>query len=90
MADTHEDINFRIERNALAPLNRLPDEILVYIFRAVQDRPRIDSIDGSTTSLPRASTHEWRHLMLVCSRFRDVALRSSVLWTYIDSRWPKH
>ncbi|KAG8705986.1 hypothetical protein FRC11_008636, partial [Ceratobasidium sp. 423] len=52
----------------IAPINRLPTEILARIFHMARD------------ALPRSPDH----IALVCSRWRTIALGSASLWSRVD------
>jgi hypothetical protein len=89
---TLEELNTRIhelerqlvaaktERNNLLPVHRLPPEIVVEVFKLIQHgcgtfdetRPWHTFDDG------------WLNVMLVCRRFREVAVQTSALWNMVD------
>ncbi|KAF5325100.1 hypothetical protein D9619_010019 [Psilocybe cf. subviscida] len=57
-------------RNGLAPVSKLPDEILVRIFLIFRD---------STDLHPK----KWQHITHICQYWRHVAVRSPSLWTQL-------
>lgn len=80
--------------NALLPVNRLPPEILLHIFRLVILQQKIVSRSSSNTSVrigdiwsimepvpDRAAT-----IISVCRRWRSAALADPGLWTVISDR----
>lgn len=71
-------IALRSVRNALAPIHALPDEILVHIFQLIAPE------DPRQVSL-RISLY-WMYVTRVCSRWRNVAMGASTLWTFLDMR----
>jgi hypothetical protein len=76
-------------RNALVPLGRLPDEILLYILEIMA---HADRYDPKFASLPSPHTWwsaiespaKWPHIMGVCTRMRSLALQNAHLWTHIN------
>jgi hypothetical protein len=76
------DADARFERNALAPICRLPVDILILVLHYIQDtrgRNRRASFLADFTS-------EWTCVMLVCRHFRAVAVQTPTLWSAIDLR----
>ncbi|KAF8671517.1 hypothetical protein RHS04_08275 [Rhizoctonia solani] len=67
----------------IAPVSRLPDDILIQIFQFITDDRGCNAYDDgraracSPFRYPRLLTH-------VCSHWRDVALTSKSLWVHID------
>ncbi|CAE6451244.1 unnamed protein product [Rhizoctonia solani] len=67
----------------IAPISRLPDDILVRIFQMITVERRCNAhVDNGARSYqllgyPRLLTH-------VCSRWREVALASKRLWLHVD------
>jgi hypothetical protein len=80
----------RRRRNGYMRVCTLPAEILAEVFLWLQHVP-----DAPNDARPW-QTHDctWVHAMLVCRRFRDVAVHAPTLWTLIDytiqsPRWRK-
>ncbi|TFY53314.1 hypothetical protein EVG20_g10172 [Dentipellis fragilis] len=77
--------------NALAPVNRLPPEVLAHVFSFLQvvDRPSVVEYDPHTTEYDIG----WIYATHVCRHWRVVALEHSSLWSNIlldlGSRWAK-
>jgi hypothetical protein len=70
----------RLQRNGFLTVCQLPDEIVVQVFKLVQHgRQNYDEIEPWKTH-----DSSWIHLMSTCRRFRDVAVRTPLLWTLID------
>ncbi|KAG2757829.1 hypothetical protein P692DRAFT_20948367 [Suillus brevipes Sb2] len=80
---------FRSRRNRQVPISRLPDEILLMIFKHIEEETRLtaqDIDDGRTISndtgddVPAclAVTH-------VCSHWRKIALKCPSLWNLIST-----
>ncbi|KAH9943582.1 hypothetical protein B0H21DRAFT_487168 [Amylocystis lapponica] len=63
-------------QNSTAPVNRLPNELLVGIFHLMDPRP------GYTRA--EAEYMRWIKLMTVCRYWHDVAVASPGLWNKID------
>jgi hypothetical protein len=78
-------LSMTLAQNALTPLCRLPDELLIYILILVQTRYGYNDYDLPDRSL----SARWRRVMRVCSRFRVLALHSPELWSFVDCRWPE-
>ncbi|KAI0343272.1 hypothetical protein BDW22DRAFT_1261658 [Trametopsis cervina] len=66
----------RYARNAFAPVNRLPPELLSTIFLYLHDH---DAGTFSSTSI-----RSWYKVTHVCQFWRHVALGCSILWTQLD------
>ncbi|KAH8823940.1 hypothetical protein DL96DRAFT_1558802 [Flagelloscypha sp. PMI_526] len=63
----------RARRNALEPINALPDELLLHVFRILRD-----------ARLPSRRNFGWTKGCLdVCSRWRNVAVSTPFLWQYV-------
>ncbi|KAJ7248670.1 hypothetical protein C8J57DRAFT_1189459 [Mycena rebaudengoi] len=62
----------KAKRNTIAPISRLPNELLIRIFI----RYAVDS--GTLASL------KWHKIMFVCRLWREIALASQDLWSHID------
>jgi hypothetical protein len=74
------DADARFERNALAPICRLPVDILILVLHYIQDtRGR-----NQRRSFLATFTSEWMCVMLVCRHFRAVAVQTPTLWSVID------
>jgi hypothetical protein len=79
------------ERNNLAPVYRLPNELIARILHFLQ-------IPESTGYGPDDSGHtiihdfaynvEWEAAVQSCSRFFSIALATPRLWTHVDLVWP--
>jgi hypothetical protein len=77
------------EQNALSPLCRMPDEIVVHILQSLQvlQKPKHRFRRRSYSRI--SSFHEWTKVMLVCTRLRDVLVHTPELWAFYHSQWPK-
>jgi hypothetical protein len=67
----------RTRRNELAPISRLPNELLLVVFHFCVPRLR-------STDLEFSSGLEWHHVLSfsrVCNAWRTIALSASSLWT---------
>jgi hypothetical protein len=76
-------LNLRRKRNALTPFGSLPNETIGNILAELI----LDSSSSPTSFFDLEDmciSHGWTAAMLVCSRFRLVALATSELWSYID------
>lgn len=63
---------YKVQRNSLLPVSRIPEEVLIRIFRSISNEEK-----------PFKRTEiwwDWLVLTKVCKRWRDAALRCSVLW----------
>ncbi|KAF9232498.1 hypothetical protein BU15DRAFT_81185 [Melanogaster broomeanus] len=76
-----------IQRNALSPVSRLPHEILATIFLyqaySFYQDPRYSGTWGAPP---------WANVSYVCRHWRDVALNTSFLWSFLlvsPPRWTK-
>lgn len=70
----------RHQRNNFLAISRLPDEIVVDIFKTTQHGcQKIDHLKPWATY-----DSSWTSLMLACRRFRSVALQAPLLWTLVD------
>lgn len=76
----------RRESSEKAPIFRLPAEILVQIFHFAQYKRR--GLDASTKSI-HGFTQAWPRLMLVCHRFRIIAVHAPVVWNILRSTFKK-
>ena len=80
--------------NCSAPILKLPDEILTLIFKLVQEEG-VNRLPWSTAfDLRTIAPLRWMRVMRVCSRWRVVALSSSLLWRHIalsapHNRWSR-
>lgn len=73
----------RSSQNRLAGINRLPEEMLGYIFEALIDLVRGDPdvrLRDYCEDLPQK---RWFHVNLVCRYWRHIALSRPALWTCI-------
>lgn len=71
----------RSHRNSLSAVSRLPTEILCHIFTYLDISCRQFLPDSQSSWMWQSVTH-------VCRHWRDIALTSPTLWTYIDLRSP--
>ncbi|KIM42663.1 hypothetical protein M413DRAFT_26683 [Hebeloma cylindrosporum] len=78
--DLYERIRARrSDRNKLAPISELPEELLSTIFSMV--------LLESRKSCPE-DLH-WIKVTYVCQRWRHIALDNLALWVHIPFHWPK-
>jgi hypothetical protein len=70
-------------RNDLVPIGRLPSELLVHIFLLVQDGSNAENPPDDEFSIPLID-HRWSRVMLVCCRFRTLAIQSPKLWNVVN------
>lgn len=61
-------------RNSSTPVNRLPLELLQIIFELLMG------------SAEEAEAYQWRAIHSVCSYWRDIALRTPLLWSHVHIR----
>jgi hypothetical protein len=74
----------RARRNAITPFYRLPNEILERILLMLQlDLYELDT-RTSTQDIRVDRDGKWARAMLICRRFREAALDSTVLWSSIN------
>jgi hypothetical protein len=67
-------------RNSLLTICRLPDEIVVEIFKIVQHGcQEYDELQPWKTY-----DSSWVDLMITCRHFREVAVQAPLLWTLVD------
>ncbi|KAI0327393.1 hypothetical protein GY45DRAFT_1133201 [Cubamyces sp. BRFM 1775] len=73
--------------NAFSPVNRLPAEILAYIFflvpRRLHDVRAPDSPSQRWQSDNMIDVRDLRNVLLTCLRWRDVVLGTSSLWSTV-------
>jgi hypothetical protein len=70
----------KTKRNDLLPMYRLPPEIVADVFKLVQHGCRsVDKMDPWHTYDGR-----WCDVMLVCRRFREMAVDTPALWVMVD------
>ncbi|KAJ7657346.1 hypothetical protein DFH06DRAFT_461181 [Mycena polygramma] len=62
----------KIKRNSLAPISKLPNELLCQIFSVY------------ATDFKELSSLKWTRLMLVCRRWHDLAITHQYLWSFIE------
>ncbi|KAI0329165.1 hypothetical protein GY45DRAFT_1325421 [Cubamyces sp. BRFM 1775] len=74
----------RARINDTLAINRLPPEILLYIFKAIT-REAGYCLDPYLRPKERVSTGALLALTHVCKKWRDVALNCPTLWTCIDN-----
>jgi hypothetical protein len=78
--DLYERIRARkLDRNDLAPISKIPVELLSYIFSLVQRKCRHDSREDLG----------WVVVTHICQRWRNIALDNPTLWVYVPSHRPK-
>ncbi|KAJ7615754.1 hypothetical protein DFH06DRAFT_1239531, partial [Mycena polygramma] len=65
----------KAERNSIVPISTLPPELLCHIFSVY------------IRSLPPSSMPPWPKVILVCRRWRDVVLGTSMLWGHLNFLW---
>ncbi|KAJ7494815.1 hypothetical protein B0H11DRAFT_1802355 [Mycena galericulata] len=68
--------SLKVERNTLAPIARLPNELLAYIFG-------ICAKGASTSGAPM----HWVKVVFVCQHWNEVAFSSRAIWAYIHFIW---
>ncbi|KAF5316587.1 hypothetical protein D9619_006511 [Psilocybe cf. subviscida] len=81
----------KARRNALAPILKLPPELLHRIFVLIKDDSERLSEQGRThlpTNAALCALRTWNVVTHVCNRWRQIALNASSLWTEppIDSK----
>ena len=69
--------------NALLPINRLPPEILIYIFSMCRDERPVHVRGPARWPFRRYSTHTLEPALSVCRHWRDIALSTPSLWNSI-------
>jgi hypothetical protein len=67
-------------RNNLLPVHRLPPEIVAEVFKLIQHG--CQTVDEIRPWF--AYDYRWLDVMLVCRRFREVAMQTSALWNMVD------
>jgi hypothetical protein len=72
----------KTKRNSLLPIHRLPPEIVADVFKLAQHGCR--SVDETAPWENYDSS--WCDIMLVCRRFREVAVHTPALWIMVDYR----
>ncbi|CAL1713942.1 unnamed protein product [Somion occarium] len=78
----------RIRLNSRAPINaRLPTELLIQIFKAYEEmcRPKHNL---SRMEKRWARPYGWSVVSLICHYWRDIALATPSLWTFIQAGAP--
>jgi hypothetical protein len=85
LQSTHDALlSLRRTRNVLAPVSRLPPELLLQIFLACRDL----CADSAPPNKPRvgasADRDAWLALTQVSHQWRQVALKAPMLWNHID------
>ncbi|KAH9885851.1 hypothetical protein C8Q73DRAFT_795703 [Cubamyces lactineus] len=80
--------------NTFSPVNRLPAEILAYIFflvpRRMHDIRAPDSPSQRWLSDNMIDVRDLRNILLTCLRWRDVVLGTSFLWSTVLQLNKKH
>ncbi|TFK65327.1 hypothetical protein BDN72DRAFT_203961 [Pluteus cervinus] len=66
------------QRNALAPISSLPEDVLAHVFQLTHDGPSVT-----------CNTHNAFVVSWVCRLWHKVAVRSQKLWNYIDTPIPQ-
>jgi hypothetical protein len=76
-----EILDWRTRRNALAPLCRIPEDLLIRIFFVLQN------IEFKNVSTSRNFGGKWRwyRAMSVCKHLRTTAVQTPSLWSFIDT-----
>lgn len=74
--------NIRKLRNRMAPINRIPPELLCTIF----EHTTMDELHRPFAGWPqtRPRPYSWQIIQSVCHHWRQMALRTPVLWSYIS------
>jgi hypothetical protein len=67
-------------RNAVTPIYRLPSELLAAVFSILQHQTERNDPKSFFPNM----NMEWRQVMLVCGRFRQVAIDTPTLWNVLD------
>ncbi len=80
----HEDAicDLKSKLNILTPIFRLPAELLSQVFTMLSESEAC-CLSGDLAS----HQHRWPRVMLVCKRWRAVAIESAALWTCFKSRF---
>ncbi|KAI0802040.1 hypothetical protein BC629DRAFT_162202 [Irpex lacteus] len=73
----------RGSQNRIAGINRLPEEILGYIFEVLADLVRDDTEMRLRSSWRNLPQERWLQINLVCRHWRRIALSRPALWTCI-------
>jgi len=68
----------KLDRNNLAPISKIPVELLSYIFSLVQRKCRRES----------RGNLDWVVVTHICQRWRNIALDNPTLWVYVPSHRP--
>ncbi|KAJ6468083.1 hypothetical protein C8R47DRAFT_915527, partial [Mycena vitilis] len=58
-------------RNSLAPISKLPNELLCQIFSVY------------ATEFKELSSLKWTRLMIVCRRWHDLSIKHQYLWSFV-------
>ncbi|KAK1228582.1 hypothetical protein PQX77_008369 [Marasmius sp. AFHP31] len=78
-------------RSILRPVFRLPPEVLTRIFSLSVDNPTVEDADGFRGPRPPTSLSPTKHpwvLSQVCRSWRNLALNTSSLWSFISFTIP--
>ena len=86
-------VRLRRSLNLLAPISRLPPEVLSTIFCAVQHAAVANEYDTALDSLDEfdnpfeyhsAKIEDWIKISHVCHAWREVAMNTSLLWCHLS------
>ena len=90
-SDTPKSIMENSSCNDSPPITRLPDEILLLIFACFNEAVQPGRPNAHPPIVNQAGGYSWTQLMLVCRRWRDVALATPTLWRtiHIGDRFSK-
>ncbi|KAI0686651.1 hypothetical protein BC835DRAFT_451765 [Cytidiella melzeri] len=75
----HLLLNIRYVQNRLAPVNRLPSELLGVIFEQMMD----SHLPAKAISYRKIGC-QWPVAQSVCRHWRSTAVHTPMLWTYIE------
>jgi hypothetical protein len=82
----HENIVLALKsrRNSLAPIFRLPSELICRIIKETQ-LPRRDESDNHPNFMSFEVNSGWTAMLRICKHVRSIALAAPELWTFIDT-----
>lgn len=85
IAQLRNDIlSLKSRRNAFSSISRLPPELLGEIFVAlVQSCAAFFRPPHPRYKAPRSRSRDWVAINMVCRHWRDVALRTTHIWSYV-------
>ncbi|KAI0753997.1 hypothetical protein C8Q80DRAFT_1116855 [Daedaleopsis nitida] len=69
--------------NSLVPINRLPPELLTYIFALIREESPVPAQTPVRWPFRRYQAHALEPALIVCRRWRDIALAAPVLWNSV-------